>query len=778
MFDGIWGGRFLGSRVLSQGQDRQAARKHRPRIESLEDRQLLAASIAPVPDVSVPATLGYQVPLNGSASGSVSQNFTVTSSNPSIGAAVSSGKYLTLTVAHQQANPDDVLIANSPITFQLFNDLTPLTAGTIESIAESGFYDGKTFHRVASGFPTSTDYIVQGGSATGTGAGASGQPGTPFVDEFVQQLAFTGKYQLAMANSGPDTNDTQFFITTGSPEFLNFKHTVFGEVVSGFQTVDKMTQVAKDASGTPTSPIQINSATVSDTNPNGVVYIDATGARPGDTSDITVTATDPTTNTTAVQTFKVTVGEPNQNSRAFIQQLPYPTQVVTTTPGTPTQPAVVYSQNVAVNQKNIFRIPAVDPEGDPLTYIVKGGVTTNPSTGATTFSEVPAAQGTASVDQSTGIVTVTPAQGFTGQMNLLVGVRDQTNRGGGSTSLDDPSNFSYHQIILNVAGTTPVALNPIAVSFDQGAAANQQTQIQLQGVSANPATSTGLTYTLISQPTHGTISGFDASTGTLVYTANPNFEGSDTFQYSVTDHGTGSSTLTSNVATVTLNVGQALTGTVRQIGNVLVVTPAPRTDRGANQIVVSQIGDASNPSGNKIQVSVNGVIDQVQPLVSDIDRVVVYGSKASDRIIVSESLDPAIRVTLDGGHGGRNVIQAGAGVTRAHGWFGSNLLRGGSGENFLIGRQGRVKFVPSPATRVVFAGKGHPPRKHEHTTPPSGSFNRPGLGRTQTGQPIQAATQQNGQRAQLQAQRQQARAALQASQATHQNRTPQGPRNT
>lgn len=722
MFDRAWDGLFRGSRETRAGETRQAGRKHRPQLESLEGRQLLTASLEPIANVSVPTNLGSQVSLNGSTGGAVDQEFSVTSSNPNIGASVAEGKYLTLTVTHEKAanSPNDVLF-NGPITFQLFDDLTPQTAAEIESIVQSGFYTGKNFHRVAPGFPTANDYIVQGGSKSGNGTGASLLPGTPFVDEFNQQLAFTGTYQLAMANSGPDTNDTQFFITTGSPQFLNFKHTVFGQVVSGTDLVNQMTQVARGGTDgtTPLSPILINSATLSDDNPNGVIHIDAANAKPGETSVITVTATDPATNTKVTQSFNVTVTARTQNERPFLQQLPYPTQVVTTTPGTDTQPAVVYTQNVAINQKNIFQVPAVDVDGDTLTYIVKAGV----NAGRTAFTDIPASQGTATVDQKTGVVTFTPAQGFTGQVNLLVGVRDQTNRATTSgATLDDPSNFDYHQIILNVSGTTPVSLTPIATGVTVTAQANNPTTVQLQGVSANPATTTGLTYALTSQPQHGTVSEFNAATGTFVYTAAPNFQGVDTFQYTVTDHGTGTATPTSPPATVTINVSQAATGTVRQIGNVLVVTPAPRTDRGSNVITLTQINDATNPANDKLQVTINGVIDQTQPLVGDIDRIVVYGSKANDRITIDESIDPFIRVTLDGGRGGVNVLQSGAGVSRQHGWFGANRLKGGSGANFLVGRQGHVKFVPSSATATMFAGQGHPPRRHNHTTPPTGTF--------------------------------------------------------
>jgi cyclophilin family peptidyl-prolyl cis-trans isomerase len=690
---------------------------------------LLAASLAAIAPVSVPTPLGYQVPLNGSGGGATSETFAVTSSNPDITAAVATGKFLTMTVSHvpQAGNANDVLVQGS-ITFQLFEDLTPLTASKIESFVQSGFYNGKNIHRIANGFPGTSDFIIQGGSASGNGSGFSGLAGNPFVDEFQQQIAFTGKYQLAMANAGPDTNDTQFFITTGAPQFLDFKHTIFGQVVAGSNIVDQLTKVAKGTDGqTPLSPILINSAVLSATNPNGVIHIDATKAAAGETSTIMVTATDPATHTTATQSFPVNVVADTQNERTFLKQLPYPTQVVTTNPGTTTQPAVVYTQQVAVNQQDIFQIPAVDPEGDKITYTVQAGVTTNAS-GQTVFVPFPASQGTATVDQNTGIVTVTPVAGFTGTINLLVGARDQTQRVTATStnptpSADDPGNFDWHQIILNVSGSTPVALTPIALPVTATASANNPTTIQLNGMSANPATSTGLTFNLTSQPTNGTISNFDATKGTLVYTPKANFEGSDSFQYTVTDKGTGTTNLTSPPATVSITITQANTGAVRLIGRVLVVTPNPRTDGGTNIVTISQLTDTTDATNDKIQVVVNGVIDATQPLTSALDRIVVFGAKASDQVTVDPSVPSNIRVTLDGGHGGVNVLQAGAGSTREHGWFGRNTLIGGTGPNQLVGRKGHVIFKPTPTTDEIFAGQSHRSRRQTHRSrPPTGTF--------------------------------------------------------
>src|SRR5262249_60545518 len=110
-------------------------------------------------------------------------------------------------------------------------------------------FPNKVFPRIANNFPGTNDFIVQGGGITGTISGNSGLPGTPFIDEFVQQIAFTGQGQLAMANSGKDTNDTQFFITTGGPRFLDFNHTIFGPLGSGSSTLTLLTQSRHDARG-------------------------------------------------------------------------------------------------------------------------------------------------------------------------------------------------------------------------------------------------------------------------------------------------------------------------------------------------------------------------------------------------------------------------------------------------------------------------------------------------------------------------------------------------
>jgi cyclophilin family peptidyl-prolyl cis-trans isomerase len=114
------------------------------------------------------------------------------------------------------------------IILDLFSEKTPVTVNNFVFLAREGFYDGTIFHRVISGFMT------QGGDPTGTGRGG---PGYRFADEFLQSLKHDKPGILSMANAGPGTNGSQFFITHVPTPHLNNKHTVFGQVTSGLDVV-------------------------------------------------------------------------------------------------------------------------------------------------------------------------------------------------------------------------------------------------------------------------------------------------------------------------------------------------------------------------------------------------------------------------------------------------------------------------------------------------------------------------------------------------------------
>jgi cyclophilin family peptidyl-prolyl cis-trans isomerase len=117
-----------------------------------------------------------------------------------------------------------------PIEIELFEEDAPKTVGNFKKLASDGFYDGVIFHRVIK------DFMIQGGDPTGTG---SGGPGYTFDDEFNDHKVVRGA--LAMANAGPNTNGSQFFIvTTPEASWLDGKHTVFGQVVEGMDVVDRI----------------------------------------------------------------------------------------------------------------------------------------------------------------------------------------------------------------------------------------------------------------------------------------------------------------------------------------------------------------------------------------------------------------------------------------------------------------------------------------------------------------------------------------------------------
>ncbi len=119
------------------------------------------------------------------------------------------------------------------IRLQLFEQETPKTVGNFEKLAADGFYDGLVFHRVIA------DFMVQGGCPQGTGTGG---PGYQFEDEIHPQLRHDGPGVLSMANSGPNTNGSQFFITHVETDWLDGKHTVFGKVLDGMDVVNSIAQ--------------------------------------------------------------------------------------------------------------------------------------------------------------------------------------------------------------------------------------------------------------------------------------------------------------------------------------------------------------------------------------------------------------------------------------------------------------------------------------------------------------------------------------------------------
>jgi len=133
------------------------------------------------------------------------------------------------------------------ISLELFSEDAPKTVENFERLAREGFYNGVVFHRVI------PDFMIQGGDPTGTGTGG---PGYTFEDEFNDHKV--GRGALAMANAGPNTNGSQFFIVTAEAcPWLDGKHTVFGRVTAGMDVVDRISALPTDARDKPREPATI-----------------------------------------------------------------------------------------------------------------------------------------------------------------------------------------------------------------------------------------------------------------------------------------------------------------------------------------------------------------------------------------------------------------------------------------------------------------------------------------------------------------------------------------
>ncbi len=382
---------------------------------------MAAPVVTPLAPANVPANKSLIVPVTGFDADGQPLTYSVSSTN---GQAV--------TASLHQGNPYLKLSVQGygDMTFQLFHDLAPKTVDTIRSLVEQGFYNGLKIHR------TVPDFVIQGGDPNGNG---SGGPGFTFGDEFNPEAIFSGNGQLAMANSGKDTNGSQFFVTVGPQRFLDFNHTIFGQLVRGFDVLDTIDHVPNSGppNNTPTSTILITSATIIDDTTDAVLTLDAKAATGSAT--ITVTATDP---------------DGNSTSRNFVAT------IVNDSTDDPPILGPVSNQIAATGRPFDIVLSGIDLENDPMSF------------DAAVLDTV----AHATVSTSGNTVTVTPEAGYKGDVHLIVGVRQTgaTSRGSASNEFDtekitvtfkDPTITAQGGTAFDTSART-VAKNVTLATFD------------------------------------------------------------------------------------------------------------------------------------------------------------------------------------------------------------------------------------------------------------------------------------------------------------------------
>ena len=324
--------------VVLSGNPRAAA------VAPILANPLAAENGAPrvVPRIPVGKTLVLPL-LASDADGDV-LDFTVSSSNPKIMARVRTGcpilKVHASYLGDPGASPNPWPAFEGDMEFQLFQDVAPATVGSIGGAAQAGFYNNLIFHRVIPGF------VIQGGDKTGTG---SGDPGFSSIHEFRPELIFSGRGQLAMANSNggyergqkigsqillgnfDPTNSSQFFVTVAQPRLLDFKHTIFGQLIRGFDVLDKAVAVPRNSSDKPNVNVTMTMVSLVPGKSDATLLISATAAG---TATLTVIARDPSGGR-AVRTIAVVARKDTTNDPPLLLPLPNLITPVGTAPTLP-----------------------------------------------------------------------------------------------------------------------------------------------------------------------------------------------------------------------------------------------------------------------------------------------------------------------------------------------------------------------------------------------------------------------------------------------------------
>ena len=402
------------------------------RLETLEDREVPSVTLGTINQPTIPNNKPIFIPVNVTSTPAGAVTTTVSSDSANVAASiVTGGQSVRFDVTGTDSNG---IAFSGSITVRLFANAAPNAAQRMIDLVNSGYYTGKTFPRIINNF------TIQGGGTTTS----DNSPLPSFPDEFNADFTFDSPGVLAFANSGDDTNNSQFFITDPKTLLaqrhtdLNFNYSIVGILTDGFDIYQKMitTPVSSNGSGetsAPNNPITITGATVFSDTKNAVIELKPTSGFGTGTANITVSANDGTGATP--QSFAVAGVADGVNSPPFIST-PVPNQ--TTVAGT------AVSFNVAVT----------DIDGDPTTIAVKDSA----------FSTTTIPNATVTIDQTTKRVTITPAANFTGTITFKVGVRP-------TSASDTAANYDTQVVTLTVTAAPPTPGTTPGTFTAQGSAA-------------------------------------------------------------------------------------------------------------------------------------------------------------------------------------------------------------------------------------------------------------------------------------------------------------------
>ena len=615
--------------------------------EILEPRRLLSSVFTYGPqqhvisDANVPIGKTIQIPLATDYDGAVTY-------------AIRTGARTVQAYLHPITNTFvQITVAgyDDPMVFELFNDVAPETVRRFTGLVNSGFYNGLTFHRVINNF------VIQGGSPDGTG---TGRPDSTSDDEFDPSTIFSGTGQLAMANGAKDDNGSQFFITDGPQRPLDFNNTIFGQLVRGQTTQQAISSVIVDADDRPIEPVTITNARVIRDTTDAVLQIKSLSAT-GTT--VRVTAVTPDGNTS--ETFSVNPFPDTTNDPPILNALP----------------KVFY---VAENQPLVADLSATDLEGDPVVWnglrITSEGVED------------------ASI-AADGHLVITPEQGFTGEIQLLVGVGVPGATSRGSTPSDPTQpvmNGIYDtQVITLAVGDTPIAATAYNLDVLSGSTAPA---LQVASFRERDSDKSASSFSARIDWGDGTV-----SSGTIVAGSRPGTYlvfGSKGYRSDAS--GAVPLTVTITDAGGATSVAEAV-ATARDFATLTDGLLSVYGTSGQDRIGISR-------KGQFYAVSVDGSTKAIA--IGDVTSISVYGMAARDRIQLTD--DVTADAYIEGGDGndliygggGSEIINAGNGNDYVLCGDGNTRVAGGNGNDSIYGGAGRDKLFGGGGDDFISGGPG------------------------------------------------------------------------